>query len=417
MKLLLSIIILLAASAAPAPAEEVLRLSQVIQTALRDNLEIRAAREKWKAARSRISQEATPEKPTVTFERMYTPKNEDVVSDAVEKSVAVSQEIPFPTTLYLKGRVARKEAQMAEAAYRTKEREVLSRVKSAYAMFFLSHHHTALFEESVALMKQFVKAEGARYASGNSAQLPLLKAGIELTKMENMLVTMKQEKEISRGMLNVLLNRPPQQELPMPEEPRPENLVRSLEELQSLALKERPELKEAEFALAREKAGTWLARSEFLPDIMLTYRRRRMPEGDTHDAMLGLSVPLWLWKEKARINEAAAEREAARAEAASMKNMTLYEVNDRLVKLQTSQRFVELFRTSVLPQVRQMRRVTEAGYRSGSAEFRDLVEATRVSLDFHLEYYEHLANTEIALAELERVVGVDLKSKYEEAQP
>jgi cobalt-zinc-cadmium efflux system outer membrane protein len=96
-----------------------------------------------------------------------------------------------------------------------------------------------------------------------------------------------------------------------------------------------------------------------------------------------------------------------------MKNTTLYEVSNSLVKAQTAQRLVELYRTSVLPQVRQSLRVTEAGYRGGKTEFIDLLDATRSYLSFHLAYYEYIADYEIALADLERTVGTDLQ----EVQP
>lgn len=385
-------------------------LETVLKVAGEENPEIIAARKKWDAARARISQAVTPDKPRVDIERMYAPRDKDVISGADEKNVAVSQEIPFPTTLYLKGRVAQKEAQMAEAAYHAKEREILSRVKNAYAMLFLSHHAIHIFEANTDLMRRFSKVAEAKYSSGKAAQVDVLKAQVELSKMLNMLVTLGQEKETNQAMLNVLLNRPPQDYFGMPEDLKFEAIKENLDQLQALAIEKRPELQEAKLGVERNRTNVGVARSEYLPDIMLQYRRRNMMGGpDTHDAMVGFSVPLWFWKQGAMVKEAKAEREMAEAEYQTMKNMTLFDVKNLLVKLQTTARLIDLYQTSVLPQSEQALKVAQAGYQSDKTGFLDMLDAARTFLDFRLEHYQYLAEAQVFLADLERAVGTDLK--------
>lgn len=393
-------------------SSDAITLKAVLEIAKKENPEIKAAKKKWEAARARIFQEATPEKPRVDLERMYAPKDGSIVRDADEKNVAISQEIPFPTNLYWKGRVARREADMAEASYHAKELEVLARVKTAYAMLFLSRHSIHIFEENTDLMRRFSRVAESKYAAGKASQADALKAQVELSKMLNMLVTLEQEKETNQAMLNSLLNRLPQAPLGVPEDPKTQNLEPGLEELQALALKERPELREANGAVEKSGSSVWLARSDYLPDVMLQYRRRnRMSGPDSQDAVVGFSVPLWFWKQGSMVKEAKAEREMAMAEYQATKNMTLFDVKNMLVKVQTAQRLVELYRTSVLPQSQQALTVTEAAYRADRMGFLDLLDAVRSLLGFRLEYYQYMADYERFLAELERSVGVeDLKS-------
>lgn len=397
-----------AVSLAPSP----LSLDGVLADVQRNNPEIKAARERWQAFKARISQAATPSKPRLDIERMYAPRGKNVWSDAEEKNLVVSQEIPFPTTLYYAGRRARQEADEAETAYRAKELEVISRARQAYALLFLARHAIHMFEENVDLMRQFSVVAEAKYAAGKASQSDALKAQVELSKMLNELVTLQQEKETNEAMLNTLLNRPPESPLGIPMDPAPPKMMKTLAELEVLALAARPELQGAAIAVDRRKTQAALGQSDYFPDIMLQYRRREMSAGtDSHDAMVGFTLPLWFWKQGALVREARAEQRMAQSEYQALKNMTLFDVKSFLVKTQTAQRLVELYRTSVLPQAEHALKISEAAYRADKMNFLDLLDAVRTLLQFRLEHYEHLAQYDQFKAELDRVVGIPLVSK------
>lgn len=399
-----------AESAMVSKSTETLSLSSVLETALQENPEIQAARQKWEAAKARIAQAWTPDKPRLDIERMYAPRSGNIISNAEEKNIAVTQELPFPSTLYLKSRLARKESEMAEAAYRSKERDILSRVKNAYAMLYLSRHAIHVFEENTDLMRRFSKVAESKYASGKASQGEVLKAQVELSKMQNMLITLNQEKETNQAMLNTLLNRDPQTPLGIPEEPSSPSMKEDLIHLETQALETRPDLREAALGVERSGTAVGIARSDYLPDLMLQYRQRNMMNGpDSRDAIVGFSVPLWFWKQGAMVKEAKADRKMAQAEYQTMKNMTLYDVKNLFVKVQTAQRLIDLFQTSVIPQAEEALKVAQAGYQSDKLNFLDLLDASRSLLGFRLEQYQHITDYEISLAELERAVGSDLK--------
>ncbi len=387
-----------------------LTLKDVLWIAERENPEIIAARKRWDAAQARIVQEATPDKPRLDFERMYGPRNENPISGAEERNIVISQEIPFPTTLYLKSRRAREQAAGAEAAYRAKEWNVLSQVQKAWSMIYMARHAIHIYGENADLMRQMARVAESRYASGSTTQTDALKAQTELSRMLNMLVTMEQEQETAQAMLNSLLNRPPQAALGIPEEPPTRPIRQSAEALQALALERRPELQQGRSEVAQGRSSLALARSEYLPDFMVGYRRRDMMNGtDSHDAMLGLTVPLWFWKQNAMVREMKAEREMADAEYQSMKNMALYDVKNLLVRTQTAYRLIDLYKTSVFPQAEQGLKVAQAGYQGGRTSFLDLLDAARTLLTFRLEHYQHIADYVAFRSDLERSVGVNLK--------
>jgi outer membrane protein, heavy metal efflux system len=381
-------------------------LSQALALAEKTNPEILAARKRWQAVEKRVVQAATPDKPRLDIERMYVPAGKSVLNEADEKSLAITQEVPFPSTLYLRRGVASREAAMAEQSYRAKVREILARTRSTYAMLFLAQRSLDIVNENIDLMRRFAKVAESKYTAGHTGQSDALKAQVELTKMLNMGVMLTQEKESAAAMLNGLLNRDAREQLGLPSEPDLPKLDQDLESIHALALAERPELKEA--ALHVERAGKSLAvaRSEFLPDFMLQYRQRNDPmRGRTRDAVLGLSLPLWFWKPAAMAAEAKAEREMAEAELQGMRVMTSAEARSAWVRTQTARRLADIYRTSVLPQAEQALRVAEVGYQANKSSFLDLLDAQRSLLNFRVEYYQFLADYEQRVAELERIVG------------
>lgn len=410
-RLLLATALLAAARSVSAQAPEsvssgTFTLSQALALAEKTNPEILAARKRWQAVEKRVIQAATPDKPRLDIERMYVPSGKSVFTEADEKSLAITQEVPFPSTLYLRRGVAAREAAIAEQSYRAKVREILARARSTYAMLFLAQRSLDIVEENIELMRRFAKVAESKYTAGHVGQSDALKAQVELTKMLNMGVMLAQEKESAAAMLNGLLNRDAREPLGLPSEPDLPKLDQDLESIHAQALAERPELKEA--ALNVERAGKSLAvaRSEFLPDFMLQYRQRNDPmRGRTRDAVLGLSLPLWFWKPAAMAAEAKAEREMAEAELQGMRVMTSAEARSAWVRTQTARRLADIYRTSVLPQAEQALRVAEVGYQANKSSFLDLLDAQRSLLNFRVEYYQFLADYEQRVAELERIVG------------
>ncbi|MBI5210076.1 MAG: TolC family protein [Elusimicrobia bacterium] len=381
-------------------------LQRVLEAVRRDNPEILAARKRWEAARQRAAQAATPDKPRLDLERMFAPSGENVVSMADEKAIAVTQEVPFPTTLYLRRGAALKDAAIKEQSYKAKLLDVASRARAAYAELFLAGKGLTVFDENIGIMRRFSRVAESKVAAGKASQSDALKAQVELTRMLNMRVELEAELESSKAMLNALMGRDAWAPLGAPEEPASAFPPRSPEDLESEALSGRPEVREAALAYDRAGDSLSLARSEFLPDLMLQYRRRSDPmRGRTHDAVLGLSLPLWFWKPAAMVREARNEREMAQAELQAARVATRADVKAAWSKARASRSLIEAYRTTLLPQAESSLRVAEAGYQAEKTGFLDLLDAQRSLLSFKLEYYRHIAEFETRVAELERVVG------------
>src|SRR3989449_5466450 len=121
-----------------APSTEPLRVDALVAEALKQNPEIDAAGQRWRAAQERARQARALDDPEFKIELFNYPNRLD--PDASANTIfGLSQRFPFPGKLSLREGMAVKEAEMAASLLRSKEREIASQGKSAYYEVFLAH--------------------------------------------------------------------------------------------------------------------------------------------------------------------------------------------------------------------------------------------------------------------------------------
>jgi outer membrane protein TolC len=219
-----------------------LALPELIQEALAKNPEIQAARHRWQAAQERAPQARALDDPEFMIELFNYPNrlNPDASANTI---FGLSQRFPYPGKRGLKESLAIKEAEMAAALLRAKEREIASQVKSAYYELFLAHKAIEVHHQQIALLNEFFEIANARFRAGKVTQVDVLKATVELSKLFNILPVLEQQGETAKAKLNILLNRAPQSPLGEPVEPAGPRERRTLEDLQQMAIQNRPELR------------------------------------------------------------------------------------------------------------------------------------------------------------------------------
>ncbi|MFA6029208.1 MAG: TolC family protein [Elusimicrobiota bacterium] len=385
-----------------------LALREVLESVRRDNPALQAARLRWEAALKRVAAAATPDQPRLELERMYAPSGADPFSGADEKAFSVRQEIPFPSTLYLRHGAAARDAAIEEQRWRGTLIELLARARSAYAALFLADRSLAIYDENISVMRRFAKVSESKLAAGRGRQADALKAQVELTRLLNMRETLTAERESSSAALAALMGREDPARLGPVQEPAAPALAASLEDLEA-ALSGQPALKGAALGVERARTELALARSEFLPDLMFQYRRRSDPlRGRTHDAVLGLSLPLWFWKPASLAAEAKARQAASEAELRAARLGARADLRTAWARVETARRLLDAYRGALLPQAEESLNVAETGYGSDRLGFLDLLDAQRSLLGYRLEYCQVQAEYEQRLADLEIAAGKEL---------
>jgi outer membrane protein TolC len=408
------IIMLILGLAVPLRAQQanpgVETLDTLIQEALNKNPEVLSARQRWEAAKQEIPQARSLEDPQLSITQWSIPSNFNI-GDPDETWYGIGQFFPFPGKRWLRGQISAKAADAAGQEYLAKVREVVASVKSVYYQLFLVHKTIDLHLEHQALLEEFIQIADQKYAVGQVSQQDSLKAHVELSKLHNSLLVQEQEKVSLQAEINALLNRPPRAPLGQPEEPTYQPFPLILEDLQQQALQDQPQLKAAALTIEKSEKAKTLARENYLPDFMVEIQYWDIHAGPNRWMALGkINLP-WIFRAKydARIRQTAAEENQARADYMTIRNQTLFRLQDLFVKVKTSEQLVEVYRNGVLPQAEQSLEAARIGYQAGKVDFLNLIDSERTLLDLQLEYFGALVQFWQSVAHLERTVGQELK--------
>lgn len=388
-------------------------LNSLIDEALKNNPQIQAGKLRYKAALARVRLLRTLEDPKFEYEYdKITASMNNLMNNntAPMRTFSISQEFPFPTKLFLRKKAAQKEANSYEQEYKETERKVVKDLKEAYFQLFLNNKKISLTQENLNLLSQFIEIANKKYSVNRASQQDSLKAQVEHSKLSNQLVLLEQEKKIAKNMLNSLLNRSLDTEIDSLEESSNKVLEVDEKAILKSAKENRPELKSFQEMVRKTEIDYSLAKQEYLPDFMIKYKREeRNGKPGSWAGMIGVTIPLWFWeKQDSFVKEAHANVGVVKAEYQAEENLVLFEVSSSYARFDASKKLVKIYETGVLPQAQAALETARRGYETDTLSFLDLLDSVRTFREFQMEYLESLANLEIALADLERAVGVDL---------
>jgi outer membrane protein TolC len=269
----------------------------------------------------------------------------------------------------------------------------------------------ALNRENARLLQQFVTIAKTKFGTGEAALQDVLKANVELAKLENQGTVLQQQDQSGKAMLMAILNRQPNDTLGVAA--LSENVVfrATLDTLQQLALQSRPMLLHDSLMVEESRAMLSLSKREYLPDIKLGVQYVTVPVGDFRGWSIsaGITLPFAPWtlgKASSRVEEAAATISKSSAALNASRNMVMSNVKDLYFKAQSARRQYDSYRTVILHQAQQSLKASMTAYQNGRTDFLMLVDAYRTLVELSMESLMVRMQFEQAVSDLERQVGV-----------
>ena len=399
-------------STAEAEPRQQVTLERLIQDALLKSPGLQAKKRAYESARAKVFSAWLPEDPEFGVD-VEGQSDWFKFSSRTDNEYMVSQTIPFPTSLILRGQVALRESQMAYQRYKEVERDVVWHIEQPYYELYLTKKTLTALEEIRSLLEKLARTVETRYEANQSSQQDLLKAQIELSKIEIEMFDRQQQEHLSEAHFSHLLNQSLDTRYDVEEEPDSVPLTLSTAELERLALKTRPELRAFEIGIKRAKAAGLLAATTWLPDITGRIEARQFKgEGGLRekDTFIGVRVPVWSLIKGIGGEWKSARRDVQEAEAAytEMKNEVLLSVHEAYAKVRSADNALSAYEQRILPQARQQVEVALASYEAGRTDFLNLIDAQRMLKDAQMAYYQVRADHELGLSNLRLAVGGDL---------
>lgn len=390
-------------------AVDTLSQSEVVNTVLRENPTIKAARANWEAMKKRVPQARAWEDPMtgVDVQRSGTTRFA-TFSDA---EWMISQQVPVSGKNLSRGRAATAEAAQSFEQLRRVELDAISRARATYFRLATAYAQLVITRENQDLLGQFAEISRVKYEAGIQSQSDVLLAQTDLARLSQTTADLEREVSNQQSALNVLLNRPAQSPLGEPEPVSFKPLQLLAETVRARALARRPEIGRAQNAVAAERARLQLARRQWIPDPQMRVAARQL-DGRSgiqeYDTGVFFSVP-WVnfRKYSAGVAEAQNSVQKAERELEATRIETLGLVRDQLKKIETAARNYELFSGKIVPLARQAIESTRAGYEADKTGFLELITARRNLQDVQSAALDQLATHEVAIAELEAIIGSD----------
>ncbi|MBU0672889.1 MAG: TolC family protein [Candidatus Margulisbacteria bacterium] len=387
-----------------------LTVDEAASEAIGNNPQVAVAEKRWTAAKAESISSTTWDDPMIELMYEQIPQTSLDLSAAGMKMYGFSQKVPFPGSLRIKRSVFDDKAKTAYEQYRQQKNEIVAQVKTAYYKLYFIEKSIAINSENKGLLEKLRKSAEARYIVGGAPQHDVLKAQIELSLLINDLITLEQKKKTAAARLNYLLNRNEGKAFEIAKEMNIPERNLDIGELKKLALSKRPELLAAEHSVSAGSHALTMMKLKLLPDFKVSFWQRQMGNGqlDGYNASFMANLPLWFWKEKAEIDAASEQKESLEQNLENIRQKVDFEVQEAYEKVDSSRRLVKLFKSSILPQARQMLRSASQAYEADKIDFLTLINSYKIYQDAMLKYYKNLSELGINMAELERVAGGDL---------
>lgn len=328
------------------------------------------------------------------------------------------QAVPFWGKRELRREVAAAESEQAKGRVDSTWNELAAKIKSAYAQYYVVARTETLTREILDILVHLEQTAQARYLSGLTPQQDSILAQAEQTVTRTELVNIETERRNWQYRINALLKRPPSSPLAEPGHLRP---IPAAEKLTYDALEQRLEAKNPQLFVddagitAAEKGRELTYRNRW-PDGGLGFtiiQTTRKPIANSNEyvlpgVFLELEIPLQQPRRRSQEREAEAKLAAAKERKAATENQLLADLAQSLAALDGSMRTQRLLETSLVPQTELSFKSAQASYETGRMAFGILLDAQRQIRKAKVDLLKSEAETQVRLADIERLVGEDL---------
>lgn len=390
----------------PMPAVEPavsLTLEQALQLALDRNPALAAARSEVEAAAAQVLQGSLRPNPELTYQ----------TDDASRLSRTSMLEIGVPVETAGKRdarmRTADLGRQVAQSDLESRSLRLRAAVVAAFFDVLAAQELAALAADSVRLAQRATDIATKRVAAGKVSPVEETRARVAEAGVRVSQLQADSELRNARRRLSSLWGNP------SPQFSAAQGEVERLGELPATEQIEQrfassPLLQRAQHELARRQSQVSLEQSRAVPDFIVNVGVKRSIETPGNQALLGVKIPLPVAnRNQGNILEALRREDKAREELVATQVALASDVQLAIEHVRARRGEAELLRRDVLPGARSAYDAATIGFENGKFSFLEVLDAQRTLFSVKSQYLNALANFHRAQAELESLLGNDVR--------
>jgi len=384
---------------------------ELVSELLEHNPEIQAARSRFEAATKRPSQFGTLPEPTASYTNFGVghPFSRLNASNFAYQGFGVSQELPFPGKLALASEEAKREAESVQQSYRSVVVDVTARLKIAYYEWLTVNKAIELTLKHRDLLSRFEEIARNRYTVGKGLQQDVLKSQLEVSTLEQQIAMLDEKRQRAEAEIAALLA-VPNVTFRAPSEIQPSSFSMSLDGLLK-ATADSPRVRAEQKMVDARAVSINRSLKDFRPDFGVNFEWQHTGANfpDYYMATVEVKIPVYYArKQRYALEEAYSRLQEAKQNYQGAQQQAIFQVKDQYFSIQSSERILNLYKTTLLPQAQLTVDSSASAYEVGSIDFLTLVTNVTNLISLERQYYDELGRHEEAIARLEPVVGKEL---------
>ena len=388
-------------------------VEEAVAEARQANPSIRTAVRQLSLARMKIATARSLDDPMFMMRDWSTPLRKPWDLNQAQLMFSLQQTFQSRQKRDLRGKLAGDDVEVMAEDLKALRQEVDANVRKSCVDLMRIADEVKLNDRQAALLKEAVATALAEYTTGKVPQADVLRAQMALTRLNEQLIELEEERDTARAELNALLGRPPDQGVEIAGNYRSLATLPSIEELEQLAITHRPELARLRKQIAKSKDESQLTRLAMKPDFTAALGYMLMPTGSTYRnaymAEMTMNLP-WLNRERhdGETKQADAATEVSAAELEARTSTVFLEIRQAEVAVLSAQKRVKLYRDTLLPQAEAAFKASAAAYQNNRGDFANLIDSQNLLLDIEIASNKASAATDAGMARLERAIGAPL---------
>jgi outer membrane protein, heavy metal efflux system len=400
-----------ASSAQQAPPLSRVDLEQAIQLAIKHNHALKAAENTIQQSQAQEITAAIRPNPVFTYDDLFIPifspgqLNNSTLDNITEFDLGFSYTFERGHKRQARMDAARDATAVTRSQVKDNERSLIFGVAQQFVNVLLAKANLELANKDLASFQQTVDISTSQYKAGAISEGDLLKIKLQLLQFQTDVSAAK------LALVQSLLGL--RQQMGFESVPADYDVIGDLayvplhgnqEDLQSLALKQRPDLLAAQLSVTASQSQYQLAKANRARSVTTTFDYTHVSALNSAGFAVNMEIPIFDRNqgEIARTHSAITQANELQA-AASETVMT--DVANAYQTMKVHNQVIQLYTSGYLKQAQDSRDISEYAYKRGAASLLDFLDAERSYRATQLAYRQSLANYMLAVEQVKEAVG------------
>jgi len=330
------------------------------------------------------------------------------------------QMIPWLDRLDAQQQQACFEAMALRQQYAAERLRVIGDVRAGYYRLYILTRQIQTIEANQQLLESLIEIVSARVATGKANKGDVLLGTLEISRLEEQLIALRQQVRSAEVQINRLANRPVNISIAVPNE-----LDISVPEwthsmLVQTAFERQPVIAAAQLQANASRWGVNVAKLRRRPDFQVGaawfFMDNNRPTTNVVDVgrdawSLGatVSIPLNRKKYDAIRDEALWKYAASRSNVEDTRQEFNAQLLDLLEQAKAASQTASLYRDTIIPQSEQTLSADQESLINDTVEFDRVIQDFRNLLTLQFGYHRTIGQLGISIARIQQAVGIDIQ--------